>query len=272
MNMITQINNPLEQKPLKKMVQTFYRIAIAVILSGLIISTSAYAQDKTLTLDEAIKLGIQNSKTLKLSQSKIDQAVSQYNQAKDQVLPTGKASVAYDRAEIPANHLQLGPSESFNLPKSADAYLGIVSLNETIFAGGRYRYAQQSTDMLTKVARLDADKDKDEITYDVINSYYNLYKVLQSIKVVKQNLTSIDEQIHQSQRFFEQGLVTKNDVLRFQLQRSNVELNGIDLENNRKVINFNLDVMLGLPETTQLNIAQVNEATPALSPLVSYLD
>src|SRR5665213_1495447 len=99
MNMITQINNPLDQKPFKKMVQTFYRFAMAVILPGLIISTSAYAQDRTLTLDEAIKLGIQNSKVLKLSQLKIDQAVSQYNQAKDKALPTGSASFAYNRAE-----------------------------------------------------------------------------------------------------------------------------------------------------------------------------
>src|ERR1700749_1969536 len=118
--MITQINNPLEQKPFKKMVQTFYRFAIAAILPGLIMSTSAYAQDRTLTLDEAVKLGIQNSKTLKLSQAKIDQAVSQYNQAKDRVLPTGSASFAYDRAQIPANYLAFG-NQGIHLPTSANA-------------------------------------------------------------------------------------------------------------------------------------------------------
>jgi outer membrane protein len=115
------------------------------------------------------------------------------------------------------------------------------------------KYARQSTDLLTQVARLDVVNDKDQIAYDIINSYYNLYKVLQSKKVVAQNLATVDAQIKQSQRFFEQGLVTKNDVLRFQLQRSNVELNGIDLETNRRIINYNLDVLLGLPESTQLN-------------------
>jgi len=268
--MITQINKHLNHQPFKKMVQTFYRFAIALLVPGLMI-TSAHAQDKTLTLDEAVKLGIQNSKVLKLSQSKIDQAVSKYNQAKDEALPSGKASFAYNRAEIPANHLALGPA-SFNLPKSADAYLGIVSLNEPIFAGGKYKYARESTDMLTKVSRLDADKDKDEITYDIINSYYNLYKVLQSKKVVDSNLKSIDQQIHQSQRFFDQGLVTKNDVLRFQLQRANVELNGIDLESNRKIINYNLDILLGLPETTQINIDQIKEADRQVGPLSGYID
>jgi len=270
MNMITQINNPLNH-PFKKMVKPIYRFAIAILVPGLMLSSTAFAQDRTLTLDEAIKLGIQNSKVLKLSQSKIDQAVSKYNQAKDEVLPTGSVSYGYNRAEIPANHLALGKS-SFNLPSSADAYLGIVSLKETIYAGGKLKLAQQSTDLLTRVSRLDAEKDKDEIAFDVITSFYNLYKVLQSKKVVEQNLKSIDEQIHQSQRFFEQGLVTKNDVLRFQLQRSNVELNGIDLEANRKIINYDLDILLGLPETTQINIAQISETDRQIGSVGNYID
>jgi len=220
--MTTYLNKPLNKQPLKKMTMARYLLTLAVVA---IVSVSpALAQDKTLSLDEAIKLGLQNSKVLKLSQSKIDAAVSQYNQAKDLVLPGGKASYGYNRAEIPANRLALGPKTSISLPGSADAYLGIVTLNETIFAGGKLKLAQQSTDLLTKVAKLDADKDKDAITFDVISLYYNLYKVLQSIKVVQQNLGAIDQQIKQSQRFFEQGLVTKNDVLRFQLQRSNIQL------------------------------------------------
>src|ERR1700761_8672519 len=267
MNMITQINKPHNKKPLK----TMAKIPVLLMMLVLGFVTIATAQDKTLTLDEAVKLGIQNSKVLKLSQSKIDQAVSQYNQAKDKSLPTGSASLAYDRAEIPANRLAFGPS-SFDLPKDANAYLGIVSLNEAIFAGGKYKYARESTDLLTRVSRLDADKDKDEITYDVINSFYNLYKVLQSKKVVEQNLSSIDEQIHQSQRFFEQGIVTKNDVLRFQLQRANVQLNEIDLESNRKIVTYNLCILLGLPETTTINIDQINEADRQVGPLSTYLD
>jgi len=119
---------------------------------------------------------------------------------------------------------------------------------------------------------LDVDRDKDQIAYNIVNEYYNLYKVLQSKNVVEQNLKAVDQQIHQAQRFFEQGLVTQNDVLRFQLQRSNIELNGIDLENNRKIINYNLDILLGLPESTQLTINQITEASRSVSPLTNYLD
>ena len=244
---------------------------ITIMLALVVLGSTAFAQDRTITLEEAIKLGLENSKTLKLSQSKIDQAVSQYNQAKDRALPTGTASFMYSRAQIPANTLNLG-EESLVLPKSANANLGIVSVEEVIYGGGRYRYAKESTDLLVQVARLDVDKDREQIAINIVNSYYNLYRVLQSKRVVEQNLKAIDQQIHQAQRFFEQGLVTRNDVLRFQLQRSNVELNGIDLENNRKVINYDLLIMLGLPENTQLNIEQITDGQRNIASLDAYRD
>jgi len=247
------------------------RLGVTAILSGLLFGPAAYAQERPITLPEAIKLGLDNSKTLKLSQNRIDEAVSRYNQAKDRALPTGTASFAYSRAQIPANTLNLG-EESITLPKSANANLGIVSVEEVIYGGGRFRYAKESTDLLVQVAKLDVDVNREQIAYNIVNSYYNLYRVLQSKTIVEQNLKAIDQQIHQSQRFFEQGLVTKNDVLRFQLQRANVELNGIDLENNRKIINYNLLILLGLPESTQLTIAQVNEGERTIAPLSSYID
>src|ERR1700752_1074848 len=119
MNMITQQNKPLKTQSFKTMVDYLIRLAVAIGIAAMM-AIPSFAQDRTLTLDEAIKLGIQNSKVLKLSQSKIDQAISQYNQAKDRVLPTGNASFAYDRAQIPANMLSLGPKQSFNLPTSAN--------------------------------------------------------------------------------------------------------------------------------------------------------
>jgi outer membrane protein len=269
--MTTIQNKTINHNLFKNMPAVLLKGCFLAALVLLLISKSVNAQERAITLDEAIKLGQQNSKLLKLSKAKIDEAVSVYNQAKDEGLPSGKASYGYNRAEIPANRLQFGKT-SLSLPKSADAYLGTLSLTQVIFGGNRLKYAEQSTDLLTQVARLDANSDKDEITYDIINSYYNLYKVLQSKKVVDQNLATIDQQIKQSQRFFDQGLVTKNDVLRFQLQHSNVELNGIDLETNRKIINYNLDILLGLPESTRLSINEVVEPGRVIGSLTSYID
>lgn len=241
---------------------------IALLLPGML-----YAQNtKNLSLSEAIQLGIENSKNLKRSQNKVDAAINQLSIAKDMALPTAEASFLYNHAEIPTNQLIIGGADPINLPKRADAFVGTASVKELIYGGGKLRYAEESTRLLTEVARLDADKDKEEISYAVINTYFSLYKIIQSKKVVAQNLESIASQLKQAERFFSQGIVTKNDVLRFQLQQANVSLTEMEIENNRKIINYNLDVLLGISEETELLPTDPNDNLKALPALNSYLD
>ena len=223
---------------------------LALLLPGML-----YAQNvKKLSLQEAVQLGVANSKNLKLSQNRIDEAVARLNITKDNVLPSASASFLYNHAEIPTNTLTIGGGDPIRLPRRADAFVGTAAVEETIYAGGRLKLAIESTRLLTDVAKLDADKDQEEISYAVINTYYSLYKVAQSKKVIAQNLDAIASQLKQAQRFFEQGIVTKNDVLRFQLQQANITLTQLEAENNRKIINYNLDILLGLPENTDVEI------------------
>lgn len=247
--------------------------SIRLMLAASLIPAALFAQStKELNINQAIELGIANSKNLKLSQNKIDQAVAQLAVVKDNALPTANASFMYNHAEIPTNTFSLGEGTSaFHLPKRADAFVGTAAVQELVYGGGKLRYAKESTKLLADVARLDADKSKEEITYAVINTYYSLYKVLQSKKVVNQNLESIAAQIKQAQRFFDQGIVTKNDVLRFQLQQANVSLTEMDIESNRKIINYNLDILLGLPENTEVKIADPDGSLKVAGALNDYI-
>ncbi|MDB5121414.1 MAG: transporter [Sphingobacteriales bacterium] len=241
---------------------------------SLFFSLNSNAQEvKKLSLQEAIKIGIENSKQIKLSQAKIDEAVSKYNQVKDRALPTGSTSLAYNHAEIPTSTFQLGGgSDPIHLPNRADAYIGTLSLQEVVFGGNRLRYAKESTDLLIQSAKLDAEKDKRDIVFNILNTYFNLYKLAQSQNVVKQNLEDIDKQIKQTKQFFEQGIVTKNDLLRFQLQRSNVQLTGLDLKTNSDVVNYNLNILLGFKDNTVVQIDELKSGTGTLKLLSNYID
>lgn len=225
-----------------------------IMLLLLAVSATAGAQEsQKLTIRQAVELGLKNSKLLKLSQSRIDEAVSRYNQVSDNALPTASVSYVYNHAEIPTSSFKVTEkSDALHLPSRADAFLGTFSLQEVVFAGNKLRYAKESTDILTRIARLDADNDKDEIAFNIISAYINLYRLEQSAKIVKQNLDEVDKQIAQAQQFFTQGIITKNDVLRFQLQRSNIELTGLDIETNRKIVNYNLNILLGMPENSTI--------------------
>lgn len=244
----------------------------ATLLLCLAVIAPDFAQDRALSLEEAIRLGLENSKQLKLSQARVDEAVAQYNQVKDRALPSASASFAYNHAEILNDKFQLGEGEPFDLPTRSDAYIGTLSLQQLVFQGNKLKFAKLSTELLTNVSKLDMERNKQEIAYSIINGYFNLYKVIESQKVVEQNLDVIERQIKQSQRFFEQGLITQNEVLRFQLQKSNIQLTALDLENNRKIVNYNLDILLGLPETALIQIAELPDINPVNSDLNRYID
>ncbi|TCC93833.1 TolC family protein [Pedobacter frigiditerrae] len=250
------------------MIKNKFKLLLSILLLPAVLQAQSL---KKLTLQEAIDLGVVNSKNLKLSQNKIDEAVARLAVEKDNVLPTASASFLYNHAEIPTNTLTIGGGNPIHLPNRADAFVGTAAIQEVIYGGGKYRYATESTKLLTDVARLDADKNKEEVSYAVINTYFSLFKVMQSKKVIAQNLEAIASQLKQAQRFFEQGIVTKNDVLRFQLQQANVSLTDLEIENNRKIINYNLNILLGLSEDTEITIAESDLPLQAVQPLSNYI-
>src|SRR5690554_1018698 len=88
-------NKQIESFSFYNTIQLLKRSGITLILLSFF--TYAQAQEKILTLNEAIQLGLENSKQLKLSQARVNEAVSQYNQIKDKALPTASTSFAYNQ-------------------------------------------------------------------------------------------------------------------------------------------------------------------------------
>jgi outer membrane protein len=220
----------------------------------------ADAQPRTLGLDEAVQLGLQNSKQLKRQQYKIDEAMARLAQAKDAALPSMKLNFQYLHALMLSRVISIpGVTQTpLKLPFDFPAYLGTLSVNEPIFAGNQLKYARQSADLMLQLSRLDADKDKDDIMYLVIESYLNYDKILENQLIVAQNMQDVQSKLEEIIKYEGQGLATQNDVLRYQLQKSQIQLTEIELENNRKVANYDMNVLLGLPDSTEIILPPVN--------------
>ncbi|HAY3552167.1 TolC family protein [Elizabethkingia meningoseptica] len=244
--------------------------SLLMCVGGSLMVVSVRAQSNVLTLSKTVEMALANSNTLKLKRAAVDRAVNRYNQARALSLPTGSISGTFSHAEIPANHIRLG-SLDWILPDRAESYMGNASLSETIFNGFKLKYARQSTLLLTEIAKANVALSEDEVIYTAVQMYFDLYKVSQSQKIIQQNIAAIDKLIQQADQFYRHGIVTKNDVLRFRLQKSVVEITASDLEANRKIICYNIAVLLGLPDDTALKTDEVllKEETPA--PLNQYI-
>lgn len=237
-----------------------------------LLSVTVFAQqEKSISLPDAIQLGISNSKILQLSKAKVDAAVSRNKQTLDNALPTGNVALIYNHAEIPDHTLRFG-AKPLELPNRADAFIGTFSLQELIFSGNRLKYAKESTSLLIKAAELDTEKDKNALVLNVVNTYYNLYKLDKAMLIANQNIEAVLSEIKQSKRLLEQGIITKNDLLRLQLQLSNIQITKSDIEKNQSIVNYNFNILLGLPESTILKIDQTDALPNQMSLLPTYVD
>jgi len=235
-------------------------IRIIVVIVVIFFAQLSMSQEKRmLTVKEAIDLSIKNSKQLKASKARIDAAVAQVKEAEDNRLPNFNVSGSYLRLSNANIDLKTqsnnssGGSGNTN-PKISQALYGIANLSYPIYAGGRIKYGIESAKYLEEAAKLDADNDKESVILNAMNAYANLYKAGVTIDVVKESLASSRQRDTTFFRLEQNGLLARNDLLKTALQTSNIELSLLDAENNWRLANINMNLMLGLPENTELII------------------
>ena len=215
------------------------------------------AQSKTLTLEEAIELSIRNSPQLKFSQAKIDEANAALREANERKLPEAKVSGSYIRLNSPNIDMKSSGTGSSGGNTSApekisSAAYGILNLSLPLYSGSRIRYGIESSRFLAEAAKLDAASDREQIVLNTINAFANLYKANAAMRVVREGLEGNRERVKQFTSLEKNGLLARNDLLKAELQESNTELTLLDAENNWKLANINMNIMLGLPDSTVL--------------------
>jgi len=233
------------------------KIKILLVISSLFTLQLTAQEKKVLKLAEAIDLGLQSSKQLKLSKAKIEEATAAAKEAEERKLPDAKISGSYlrlsnadiDMKDKGNNNGGGGTSEP---PKISQALYGIANVSLPIYTGGRVRYGIESAKFLEKAALLDAEDDKGEVIQNTIEAYANLFKAKTAVRLVKENLKEANERTKELSNLEKNGLLAKNDLLRSQLRESNLEFNLSDAENNAQLANVNMNILLGLPTTTEL--------------------
>ncbi|WP_299184181.1 TolC family protein [uncultured Chryseobacterium sp.] len=215
-------------------------------------------EKKQLTLDEAVQLGIQNSKNLKIDAAKIEEATADLLEAKNRQLPDLKVSGSYMRltnAKVDLKFLgESGASGNGEMAAPKSVFLGQANLSMPLYAGGRIKYGIESAKYLVEAAELSTENDKIAIAYNVAQAYNNLFKASQSIKVLEENLVASEKRDETFLKMENNGLIARNDRLKANLQTSNIELQLLEAKNNYNIANINMDLLLGLPESTELEI------------------
>lgn len=237
------------------------RIGFLLMTTVLLFSIDTWSQEKKqLTLSEAIELGVKNSKQLKINFEKIEEASAALKESVEKRLPDASVSGAYLR--VLASKFDLKAKDNNNnggggnakQPTINQAIYGLVNLSLPIYTGGRIKFGIESSKYLEQAAKMDAENNKDEVIQNTIEAFANLFKAKNAVKLMQDNLQQSQQREKDFTNLEKNGLLARNDLLKAELQTSNVELNLLDAQNNLQLANINMDLMLGLPTATEIEL------------------
>ena len=233
--------------------QTMNQFLTAIILVGTFCFFSAQ-EKRTISLEEAVKLGIENSKNLKIDRAQIEESTANLLAAKNKQLPelTVSGSYLYQPLE-PHVDLKL-QGMSGGGPKVSNVLYGSANVSVPIYSGGRIKYGIKSAEYLVEASKLNTENDKNAIAYNISQAYNNLFKANEVVKLLKENLTSSQKRDESFIKLENNGVIARNDRLKAQLQTSNTELQLMEAENNYSIANINMDLLLGLPDNTKIEV------------------
>ncbi len=253
----------------KKPIRALY-IFIACLLLNNAYLQAQDSTSKTITLADAVDMSLKNSKQLKSNLARTDQATAAVRQAKDQQLPDFKISGSYLRLNNPNVNFKSGGSDSSKL-KVSQALYGLANISYPLYSGMRVKYGIESAKYLEQAAKLDADNNKQAVILNTISAYVNLFKSKVTVDLVKENLDQSRKRDTDFSNLEKNGLLARNDLLKAQLQTSNIELSLSEATSNWKLANVNMNIMLGIPEGTLLLLDTNNIKAPgALQTVADY--
>lgn len=219
-----------------------------------------YAQEKsTLTLDEAINLALTKSTEANLSNTKVASSQYELQTVKNNQYPTLKISGQYQRlTEANVNFkINTGGSsaeegETTASPKVNQLVLGQASLAVPLFSGFKIRNSIKASENMLQAETYNAKNTKEQLAMNVVVLYVNLYKAQQSVALINENIISAKQRVKDFTAMEENGLIARNDLLKAQLQASNIQLSLDEAKKQVTTISYQLATFLKLPENRQI--------------------
>lgn len=222
-------------------------------LTGLAVAITALTvqPQRVYTLDEIFAIAETASPQLRPSLTAITEAEKNIEAARTSRLPEINTSLSvsyigdgfttrrgfddYQRAPIP--HLGNG----FD-----------ISVSQPVYTGGAISSSIEMARLKTTAARYSAEMRRDDIRLRLTGDYLDLYKMNNLHCVVESNINAARRVLKNMEARYDQGTALRNDITRYELMVSDLELELSRIATNMDIINNDLVKTAGLPQQTKI--------------------
>ncbi len=217
----------------------------------------------TLTLDQAVQVGLQNSKQLALEQQAVNRARGRVHENEAGFLPTVGATGTFTHLDQGSSITLPGPNgqpQTITIVKQNQKAV-VVNANLPIDIVGLIRTAVQQTQFQEIAARLDFNRTRNETVLNIKDAYFNVLRARAFVTVAETAVKNAQDQLTTAEAYLRAGTGTRFDVLSAQTNLANAEQNLIHARNQVDLDTAALNNVLGLDQNTPTQTVEANEPT-----------
>jgi outer membrane protein len=210
-----------------------------------------------LTLEQAIKTGLEKNPRMSASQFQIDASAARISQALSGLYPRIDFNQSFARTTNPAQAFSMKlnqeqiTSQDFNParlnePSPANNFASTLSLAMPLYDAGQIRIGVNQARLGHDSASLSADRTRQEVITTVVISYVGVLTAHDQLKVIDQALEAAranDKIIHSR---YQSGLVVKSDLLRAGVRIAELEQERLNAQSQVDVAGAVLNAAMGI--------------------------
>jgi outer membrane protein len=209
----------------------------------------------SVSLQEAMKMAKENNKKVLRSQLEITLSEQNIKERKELRLPDVQLNGMYSRitniTEFKGKGFLKGKEVTNAIPE-------IYEVNSTfrmpIYEGNKINNAIKIANDESEIAKIKSEKTENDIELQVVENYLAIYKMIELQKILEENIKEEKSRLKEVQSLQKYGTVTKNEVIRAELQLSDRELNALTNSKNIKIALHDLKTLIQFPEDKEIAI------------------
>lgn len=219
----------------------------AILLSS---EVCAYGQKSSvITLEELFETSERNSVQLRPSFSAEDEARREISEAKAGKLPDINVSLSFSyMGNGFTTKRDFSDYQKATIPHYGNTLS--LSISQPVYAGGAITSGIKLAELKLTSAQYATELQRDNIRFQLTGFYLDIYKYSNLRHVVEQNITRAHKVLNEMRARYEQGMALQNDITRYELLVSNLELQLVKINNTIDILNNNLVRIAGLPDGT----------------------
>lgn len=232
---------------MKKILYVLFMIVLMPCISNAQQTNSQDTLFRVYSIDEIFNLTIQNNQTLKLGAVNHEIAKQSVEVAKDSRLPSVSTSLSAGYlGDVLLIEKDFSKSTTVPMPHFANTFA--VEASQLIFNGNVINNTIASASLQEQIAALDLEENTLDMKLLVAGNYFDLYKLYNQRDVYRKNIELAELRLNQIDKLYKQGMVTRNDLIRSELQIANLNLAVEQINNNINILNKQLTTAMGVSE------------------------